>query len=140
MTPETDNIDLDRDAIVTVEDRPLVKVPVPAWGGNVYLRAMSAAERDRYDFAVNLQQREMQEDPANPHVRAMLVQRCLCDAKGALLFADTPEDLDILAGKHGRVLDELFDECAKMNGLYAFLYEDLEKNSETTQGDDSVSA
>jgi hypothetical protein len=92
---------------------------VPELGGQVFVREMTAAERDRFEAAhikapfVNL--------------RARLAAATLCDDQGALLFG--PGDVEALGLIPARILDRVFPVASRLSGLSRSDVEDLEKNS-----------
>lgn len=111
---------LTRSAILAAQDLPLKEVQVPEWGGAVYVRMMTAGERDAF---------EASQGQGNPHrdLRARLAVATVCDSCGSALF--TAEDVPALTAKSGRALDRIFAAAAKHNGITAADVEDLRKNS-----------
>lgn len=90
-------------------------------GGSVRLLEMSGTARDEYDHYVSIRAAGNWRN-----IRAKLVQLCLVDEAGELMFgADEVEKLGDLSGL---VLDKLFDECKAINGLNEEI-EDVEKKS-----------
>lgn len=109
--------DLDRDRILSAPDTTQpVPVEVPEWGGVVYIREITAAERDAWEM------RFIGGGPGRTqNIRAGLLVYALCDREGKRLFAD--EDIGRLGRKSAKVLDRLFDIARRVNGL---MVEDLE--------------
>ena len=108
---------LSREDIIQAADlgRP-VPVEVPEWGGTVYVRQITAAERDQWEARI------VAEGARPQNVRAGLLVYALADAEGKRLFAD--EDVTRLGRKSAKVLDRLFDVARRVNALGE---EDLEE-------------
>lgn len=98
------------------------KVAVPEWGGDVYVKVMTGAERDRWE----LTQSQILKDPVNLNIRASLCAVTLCDEKGNRLFSDF--QIDELGNKSAIVLDRIFDVARKLNKLTNDDLDELEKN------------
>lgn len=108
---------LTKAAILAADDRRLEPVEVPEWGGTVYLREMSGAEREGYLEA--LRKRTGPEGTLTRfrNLQAELLVQVLVDERGAPLF--DADEVDALGGKSGAVLQRLFAHAAEMNGLNA---------------------
>jgi len=127
-----------RDSILAAKDMPEpVKVPVPEWGKDVWIKVMSGTERDALD-AENFQFVDKEVKINRENGRARLLVRCLCDELGRRLFSDA--DAVLLGGKKHDVLDRLYDIAQKVNKLDAESIKDLSKNSEAGQSGSSISA
>ena len=107
-----------RDQILASTDLPKTEVDVPEWGGSVFVRVMSGAERDAFEVAHQLS--------AKDNVRARLVAFCACDAAGVLLFS--PDDVDDLGNTSAAALDRLFAVAVKINRLSKKDVDELQKN------------
>jgi len=86
------------------EDRKPVKVSVPEWGGDVYLRVMTVADQVALSEDVK---------PAEMPVQVLL--HCLVDENGTRLLEE--EDAEALAEEDFPLVLRLFGEAAKLNGL-----------------------
>ncbi len=104
---------LDRDSILNLQDRPVVPVPVPEWGGTVHIRVLSVAEMELLQNA--------------KHGAADLVARTCCDAQGNRLFTD--EDAKALREKSQVAITRIMTAFNKANGLGDDEIEAAEKNS-----------
>ncbi len=93
--------------ILAAEDRPLARVEIPEWGGHVYARTMSAAERDAFAAAC--------EGNAAANIRARLACVTAVDKDGRRLFADG--DAEQLGAKSSKAVGRIFDAAAALNGL-----------------------
>lgn len=135
---------LSREEILAIDDRPMEAVAVPEWGGRtVYIRTISALERDYWD--VHLLEHTVEEDeeeaeergarqPARRlkpcNLRATLVALCAADAEGNRLFGI--EDAEALAGKSGAAIDRLYDVARRLNKVSQADVEELKKTSAGT--------
>lgn len=102
---------LRREQILGADDRPRERVEVPEWGGHVYVRAMSGAERDAWE--VGLGAGSETQNLAN--VRARLAALCMVDEEGRRLFAD--EDAEQLGAKSAAALERVFRAASRLNAL-----------------------
>lgn len=112
---------LNREQILSVNDRRTIDVSVPEWGDTVRLAVMTGTERESFE-------REWTgtDDKLLPQYKLKVLRRCLVDEKGATLFTDN--DLDALGEKRADVIDRLFNEAMKLNGLLKDSVEELAKN------------
>lgn len=109
---------LGRDEILAAADRPIVLVDVPEWGGAVFVRSISGAERDAFELS-------WAADKTN--IRAKLAAVCCCDESGDPLF-DHADDIAALGDKSGAALDRVFDAATKLNKFTDKDIDELEKN------------
>lgn len=120
---------LTRDDILGADDLPRIEVDVPEWGGPVWVRTMTATEKDAFEDSI-LEKRGKGKNATYEmtlqNIRAKLLVRTLCDADGERLF--TNKDLNALAGKNGGVMTRLFAEAQTLNGLDADDIEELAGN------------
>lgn len=86
---------LSRDQILSASDLPTEEVPVPEWGGSVFVRTLTIGER--LEIAPLMGQAE--------DLTLRLVVLSACDESGARLFAD--EDGAALATKDGKALERI---------------------------------
>ena len=115
---------LTKDQIMAVtNDLPTEEVPVPEWGGSVFVRTMTGAERDSFEQTM-LDNKKSGTNLTN--IRARLAARVVCDSAGARLFTD--KDADALGGKSAKVLDRIFEVAQRLNGIGAKDVAELEKN------------
>jgi hypothetical protein len=112
---------LSKAAILAADDKKMVEVNVPEWGGTVNVRVMSGTERDRFEaeFVGDKKSVDM--------VRAKLVAKCLCDEDGTRLF--TEQEIPELGEKSAAVLDRLFSTCMKLNRFTKDDVEEMAGNS-----------
>lgn len=116
---------LTKDEVLKKQDaRKWERVDVPEWGGSVYVRVMTANERD---YLSDRFKKSMQ------GYRATIAAMCLCDENGIDLFSDaTPEEIKALGEKSGQAIDRIVAVAQRLSGLTEESVKEAEKNSETT--------
>jgi len=116
---------LTKDAILSAHDTKLEKVDVPEWGGSVYVRVMSGAERDAFEEECHEPTRKgMKLRAAN--IRARLAVRVVCDEGGKRVFADS--DAVALGKKSSKALDRIWEAANKLSAIRETDVEDAAKN------------
>lgn len=86
------------------KDRKPVRLEVPEWGGDVFVRVLSA--RDQMDLADGKSDRDMP---------VLVLLHCLVNEEGERLLGDA--DFDALAEEDFPVIMRVFTFVAKLNGL-----------------------
>lgn len=115
---------LTRDQILKAADLPTRPVAVPAWGGTVLVRSMTAAERDAFEADLLAARQAGQVTPGN--IRARFAAACIVDDSGQPLF--TPADVEALGRKSAAALDAVYQAIVAHNALSDSDIEDLAKN------------
>ncbi|MFD8556622.1 hypothetical protein ACFV1N_04925 [Streptosporangium canum] len=118
-TEPTAVVYLTRDAILGVDDRQFDDVAVPEWGGTVRVRGLQGNERDRWETTLLDKKQQIRENP-----RAKLVQMCIIDERGQLLFSK--EDIAALGRKSAAALARVFEVAQRLSGLTDEDMEELE--------------
>ena len=136
MSDERKERVLTREEILAVPDVAIERLEVPEWGGVVYLKAMTARQRDAYEVSCLRTNKQGKREFDGRNVRAKLASLTLVDAGGTRLFSE--EDMAALGRKSAKALDRIFDAATDMNGISARDREALEGNSDG-QDDDSSS-
>jgi hypothetical protein len=111
-----------KQAILSADDKDLRKVPVPEWGIDVYIGAMTAGERDSWEN----EWLQNQGKGGVPNFRSKFLVRCLCDENGSRLFG--MGDVEQLATKKASVINRLFEIAREENALTAEQVDELAKN------------
>ena len=76
---------LNRDDILDANDIQIELVSVPEWGGDVFVKGMTGAERDRFEAGViSLDSKSEKVDMRD--IRAKLCSETICDEAGKKLF------------------------------------------------------
>jgi sporulation-control protein spo0M len=103
-------------------------VPVPEWGGEVYVRVMSGTESDAF-LDLLYDHETAHGNTRLPHLKAVLACLTVCDAQGTRLFS--LEDLELVCGLDSAALNRIFEVARRLNGLNPDSEEALTKNSES---------
>lgn len=101
------------------------RVPVPEWSGEVYVRELTAHERDTWEGTL-LQERPAQGGKKKQRTvretevvyrgaRARLCAMCMCDADGNNLF--TLAEAEELGKVSAAGLDRVYDAAMAINGM-----------------------
>ena len=123
-------MELSREQILGADDLKIEEMEVPEWGGSICVRVMTGAERNQ--FVKDILELE---DSGDLAIRIKLCSIVVVNAQGKRLF--TEEDIEALSEKSSQVLDRIYRKAEVLNCI-----EDaggLEKNSEETQSEDSIS-
>lgn len=113
---------LTRDEIAGARDLGLERVHVPEWGGDVFVRGMTGAERDVFLSGVI----DGQGRVVLANLTAKLITATLVDESGERLF--TEAEVELLAGKSAAALHRLFTVASRLSGISREDVEGLEKN------------
>lgn len=104
---------------------PIEKLEVPEWGETVWVRTVTAEERDAFEAASVKGKGKNRE--ANLHnIRARMAALTLCDEAGQPLF--TPADAAFLGTQSAKVLGCIYDVATRLNGWSDEDVEELAKN------------
>lgn len=104
-------------------------VPVPEWGGDVYIRTISGTERDKFEEAYSEQKMKA--------FRVRFLVMTLADEAGERLFADA--DIDALGNKSSVVINRLFDKAWQHNAFTDAAVDALGNGSPTAPSESSTS-
>lgn len=105
--------------ILAFDDLKLVRLEMPEWKGHVFVRPMTAGERDAFDLLVTQRRGQAK-------IRAHIVSLCTVDAAGVRLF--TADDVDALDGKASGPMTRIFMKAREINKLFIEDIADAEKN------------
>lgn len=115
-----------------------VDVEVAELGGPVRLRDIAAGDRDRVVRFFHENKNDSGVSLKNWEFKVLLIALALCDESGARVVGD--EDMSIIAGFGGAVVDGLYKSAAALNGLGETSRVDAEKNSGSILSSDSGTA
>jgi hypothetical protein len=128
---------LTKEQILKAKDLVTQEVDVPEWGGTVIVKGMTGTERDSFEQAIiDTKGKSTKTNLAN--IRARLCSLTMVDDKGERLFADS--DMIGLGKKAAKAIDRVFAVAQDLNGMSAVDVEELAKNSEAAQSEDSTSS
>lgn len=121
-----------RDTILAASDLPVEMIDVAEWGCAVGLRSMTAFEKDAWQLGLR---RTIDAGDVLPeNFRAEFLVRVMVDADGSRLFAD--DEAELLGAKSSAVIERLFADAQRINGITREEIDELKKTSgETTSGD-----
>jgi hypothetical protein len=115
---------LSREQILNKNDIEVKQIPVPEWGGDVFIRQLTRGEQDTYLKRQYGETRLKQDSKAkNQDISAVniyghdafLVSCGVCDEDGKPLFK--AEDIEALKKKNGAVIGRLAVEIVKFSGM-----------------------
>jgi len=118
---------LTREVILGIRDSRMELVEIPEWQGDMYIRSLTAAERDAWEASIVSidDQGNRQSNMAN--LRARLVVRTACLVDGSPLFMES--DAEILGSKSAAAVDRAFAVAARLSGITDRDVKELEKYS-----------
>ena len=109
---------LSKDQILSANDVKIKKVEVPEWGGHVFVRSMTAIQRD--DFEVRHAKGTLK------NYRATIASRTICDESGALMFSEA--EIAQLSQKSSGALSRIYDVAIDLSGVSEEDAQELEKS------------
>lgn len=127
---------LNREAIFAAPDIQTEDVHIPQWGGTVRVKNLTASERDAFEESTTTQ-RGNNLELNRKNFRAKLVALCVVDEDGKRIFDD--KDIHKLGAKSAAAMDLLFAAASRLSGISKDDEEELLKNSEGDQSEDSSS-
>lgn len=126
---------LDKDTILNATDQKLTEFEVPEWGGTVYIKIMSGIDRDNFELSLYSDAGKTKKENLR-NLRSRLLVKVLVDENGKRLFKDN--DATDLGHKSSVVLDKLYAAARTINGLSKEDVDELTKNSEEIQDEESI--
>jgi len=127
---------LDKNMILAASDVVKELVDVPEWGGSVYVRSITAAERGQIEAAAaRFKEGKGKDDSFARLFTLRFAAMAICDENGARLFADA--DIEKLAQKNAAVISRLAEIAQRLSGFGKKDMEELEKNSVEARPEDS---
>jgi len=127
---------LTRDQILQCSDIQTESVEVPEWGGAVLVKGLSGAERDALEAAI-VEVRGRKQRLHLENTMARLVSMSVVDENGKRLF--TNGDIEALGKKSSSALQRVCQVAQRLSGLTQDDLEEMSKNSESGQPEDSLS-
>ena len=124
---------LNKSQILGAVDIVIEKVAVPEWGGDVFVKSLTGAEKDAFEESiVDMSGTDVKVNMKN--ARAKLAAKTICDKDGVRIFDDA--DIPALGEKNGAVLERIFNVAQRLSGLSKDDVKKLIKNSKSAQADD----
>ena len=128
---------LSKEAILDAVDVQFEEVLVPEWGGCVRVKSLSGTERDGMEASM-IEGRGKKANVNLANLRAKLVARSVVDEDGGRIFQDA--DVAALGRKSAIALNRVFEVAQRLSGITAEDVDELTKNSEAAQSEDSGSS
>ena len=110
---------LSKKDILKSNDLELECVEIPEWGGHVFVRGLTARERDEFEISIG-------ESLNQDNLRARLVVLGACDEEGERLF--NTKDAHALGKKNAAAVDRLFDAIQRLSAMTPDALETIEGN------------
>lgn len=129
---------LTREEILGMQDIPSETVLVPEWGGKkVLVRGLTGTQRDEFE-ELSLVRRGKRREVNLRNMRSRLVAASVVDpVSGKKIFRE--EDVPALGDKSAAALQRVFNVAMRLSGISDEDVEELAKNSDDAQSDDSGS-
>lgn len=116
---------LSKNDILGAKDIKIELVDVPEWGGSVYVKEMTGAERDKYESSI-LEIKGDRQTVNLQNARAKLASYTICDENGNRLFTET--DISALASKSATALQRIFEKGMSLSKIGKDDMDSLTKN------------
>lgn len=126
---------LTREQMSGVNDRPIVEVEVPEWGGSVGMRSVTVSQRGEIESDLRAFSAKAPGALDVRRIHMKLVALSVCDAEGAPLF----DSVERVNEHNPDVIARLFNAALEANGFHAAAVAAAEKNLDATQTESSFS-
>lgn len=122
---------LTREQILQKKGYKIQVVNIPEWEGDVYVRGLTAGERDQFEESNLIRDKDKKRglttyDVRVADTRARLVVMAVCDEKGNRLFTD--DDIEAVSSLSSAAVSKLYSVAAALSGITDDDLEDLLKN------------
>jgi hypothetical protein len=109
------------------DDIKPVWVDIPEWGEGrgVYVRPLSASERDQWEGSITVQKKSGNEIQME-NIRARLVVLSACDDMGKQMF--TGDHVEALGNRNSAAIDRIFKVAQKLSGIDEEAMKELSEN------------
>lgn len=116
---------LTKEQILGASDIQIKKVEIPEWNGFVFVKGMTAKERDDFEASIIRMNGKVRKVDMRD-LRAKLVSKSICDKDGKLLFDE--KDIKELGEKSASAVQRIFTVAQELSGLTDEDAEELLKN------------
>lgn len=116
---------LTKEQILGASDIQIKKVEIPEWNGFVFVKGMTAKERDGFEASIIRMNGKVRKVDMRD-LRAKLVSKSICDEDGKLLFDE--KDIKELGEKSASAVQRIFTVAQELSGLTDEDAEELLKN------------
>ena len=110
---------ISKTTLLSCNERRIEKVDLPLDGGHVFVRGLTAAERDGYEIA-------SLETGHNSGSRVMMLIQTVCDESGELVF--TSKDAEAIGNMDIRAVQPIYNKALEMAYFTEEDVKGLEKN------------
>lgn len=117
---------LTKEQILACDDIQLELVAVPEWGGDVYVKSLTGAERDWLEMSTYEEKKGKDKNINMKNFRAKLVSLSVCDEHKQRLFDE--KDIDVLTAKSAAALQRIFEVAQRLSGFTNADADELSKN------------
>lgn len=127
---------LTRDQIVNADDRKPIELPVPEWGGSIYIQPLSIHQRNEVEALV------LEDNPAKKRenlrwLRAKTIAYGMIDSEGKRFFNPANrDDLRLINEKSSDVMERIFEKIQEISGMRKRDEVDAEENFDEPQEGD----
>jgi len=129
---------LNKEDILQARDVVIEQVEVPEWGGTVYVRSITAAERGLIEAAAaSFKEKKGKDDSFARTFTVKFASLAICDESGQRLFDD--KDIALLNQKNSAAVSRIAEAAQRLSGFTKQDMEEMEKNSSQAQAEDSPS-
>ena len=127
---------LNKEQILAARDIKIEEFYVPEWDGSIYIKTMTAEERDKFEESLLVKDGSKRKTDLFGF-RAKMCSFVICDAEGNRLFSES--EVEALSKKSASALTRIFEKSQELSATREGDLEELVKNSESAQGEDSSS-
>lgn len=116
---------LTRADVLGAQDGRREAVEVPEWGGTLWVRTLTASERDAFEASL-VRVRAGKIEPNNANQRGRFVALCATDEAGQRLFTD--DDAGQIGDRAAPAVERVYEAALRLNGMRAKDVEDARGN------------
>lgn len=127
---------LSKEQILAVRDIKIEELYVPEWDGSIYIKTMTAEERDKFEEAIFIKDGGKRKTDVSG-LRAKLCAFVICDEEGNRLFSEA--EVEALSKKSAAALTRIFEKAQEISATREDDFEEMAKNSKSVQGEYSSS-
>ena len=127
---------LNKQQILAVRDIKIEELYIPEWDGSIYIKTMTAEERDKFEEAIFIKDSGKRKTDLSG-LRAKMCAFVICDEEGNRLFSEA--EVEALSKKSAAALTRIFEKAQEISATREDDVEEMAKNSESVQGEDSSS-
>lgn len=128
---------LNKEDILQAKDVKIEAVDVPEWGGGVYVRSITAAERGQIEEAAAKFKESKGKDSFARTFTVKFAALAICDEEGTRLFKD--DEIAQLQLKNAAAIARVAEVAQRLSGFTKEEMDELEKNSSDAPAEGSPS-